>query len=662
MNLDVATTRLLRILLIGGTVIIAMSLAAEVLKPVALAVLVTFLLAPAVTRLERMGLPRVASVATVLVLMIVAVGGVGYVVGQQFAELSKDLPAYQKNIKEKVTGLKPGEQSSLDRVFGAVSDLEDSIASEAERADREKAQPVRIVGGNDLWHQIHTYLGPFESIVALVGIVLLLVVFLLFEREDVGNRILQLVGSGQIGVTTKTLAQIGQGLSSYLTALALVNVGFGTAIGLGAWAIGLPSPALWGFLSALFRFVPYVGTMISFIFPFTIAIANSPGWSQPLMVLALFAACEVVVNSIEPLLYGKSTGISPIGLLVAAMFWAWLWGPLGLLLANALTVCLAVAGKSIPGLSFLGTLLRHDVEVADDMRWYQRVLSHDLDGSLQLLDDAVKDRSFEEVCDGILIPTLSRAEHDRNRNSVDNRDVAFIWKVVRDWLDDVSERDDVTMIAAAPKATVAGVPPISDPPPSPVSEKSRRSPRALAREARRRLLAKFRPAPPAGAAAPILDVDPLPSLHPLDLEARPIVGLATGGGADALVLRMLNMVLKPSGVRVTILSAGGSSLQVTDKVAQLDPALILISHLPPVGLTRARYLTKRMRARHAETPLVFGYWDVQAETSKVVESLKPAAASRVVVSLASARALILTRAPAHGAPAEDAPLAETARS
>ncbi|WP_165250322.1 AI-2E family transporter [Paludisphaera soli] len=656
MNLDVATTRLLRMILIGGTIIIAMSLAAEVLKPVALAILVTFLLAPAVTRLERLGLPRIASVAAVLIFMIVAVGGVGYVVGQQFAELSKEIPVYQKNIKEKLTGLKPGEESSLDRMFGAVAELEESFATDEERT----AQPVRIVGGNDLWHEIHTYLGPFESIIALVGIVLLLVVFLLFEREDVGNRILQLVGSGQIGVTTKTLAQIGQGLSSYLTALALVNVGFGTAIGLGAWAIGLPSPALWGFLSALFRFVPYVGTMISFVFPFTIAIANSPGWGQPLMVLALFAACEVVVNSIEPLLYGKSTGISPIGLLVAAMFWAWLWGPLGLLLANALTVCLAVAGKSIPGLSFLGTLLRHDVEVADDMRWYQRVLSHDLDGSLQLLDDAVKDRSFEEVCDRILIPTLSRAEHDRNHDFVDNRDVAFIWKVVRDWLDDVAERDDVTMTAAAPTATVAGPVPIPNPAPSSTPEKAPRSPRALAREARRRLLAKFRPVgQPAVSAAPILDVDPLPSLGALDLTVRPIVGLATGGGADSLVLRMLNMLLQPSGVRVHILSAGGSSLQVTDKVAQLDPALILISHLPPVGLTRARYLTKRMRARHADTPVVFGYWDVEAETPKVVESLKPASASRVVLSLASARALILNRAPS---PSEAGALAEVGRN
>jgi len=640
MNIDVATARLLRLLLIGGTIIIAMSLAAEVLKPVALAILVTFLLAPAVARLERLGLPRVASVALVLVAMLAGVGGTAYVVGHQFANLAKELPTYQRNIKEKLTGLKPGEESTLDRIFGAMSEMEDSFASEEDL----KAQPVRIVGGNDLWEQIHTYLGPFESIVALVGIVLLLVVFLLFEREDVGNRLLQLVGSGQIGVTTKTLAQIGRGLSSYLTALAMVNAGFGAAIGLGAWAIGLPSPALWGFLAALFRFIPYLGTVLSFSFPFIIAIANSPGWTQPILVLALFAGAEVVVNSIEPLLYGKSTGISPIGLLVAAMFWAWLWGPLGLLLANALTVCLAVAGRSIPGLGFLGTLLRHDVEVADDMRWYQRVLSHDLDGSLALLDDAVKDGSFEDVCDRIIIPTLSRAEHDRTRDFVDNKDVAFIWKVVREWLDDVADRDDVTLAPAAePVAATSATAPAPNTPVSP-----RR--RLLGRLDRFR--ATIRPSAPTPSPVSAADLAPLPGLGALEAEGRPIVGVATGGGADALVLRMLNMLLKPSGVRITILSAGGSSLQVIDKIAELEPAAILIGHLPPVGLTRARYLTKRMRARHPETPVVFGYWDAFAETAKVVESLKPASAARVVISLASARALLLNRGPAPAAAAE----------
>lgn len=592
MNIDVATTRLLRILLIGGTIVVAMSVAADVFKPLALAILVTFLLAPLVTRLERLGLPRVVSVASVLLVATAVVGFTIYVVGNQFASLAQDVPKYVSNIQAKIHNLRPAEESTMVKVMDAVSRLTNSAA-----AEDEHAQPVRIVAGNDLWEQLHTFMGPFESILAMGGVVLLLVIFILFERDEISAKIIQLVGWGQIGVTTKTLSQIGESLSKYLMALALVNAGFGLVIGLGCWAIGLPSPALWGFLAALFRFIPYLGTLLSFSCPFLISIAHFEGWTQPTLVLALFAGAEVAVNSVEPLLYGKSTGISPIGLLISALFWAWLWGPLGLLLANALTVCMAVAGRLIPGLEAIGILLKHDVAVSDDLRWYQRVLSHDVDGSLTLLDDALKTRSLEEVCDQIIIPTLSRAEHDRAHEHVESRDVAFIWRTVRDWLDEVSERDDVVL--------------------TPVASGSQ----------------------------------PLPEAKP-PAETQTLVGIATSGGADALVLRMLNIALKPSGVRLNIISAGGSSLKVTDKVGELDPALILISHIPPEGLTRARYLVKRMRARYSETPLILGYWDYDAPTTEMAERFRPA---RLVVSLAAARALILERASiSQGTPASPA--------
>lgn len=584
MNIDVATTRLLRTLLIGGTIILAMSVAAEVLKPLALAILLAFLLAPIVGRLERRGVPRVASVVVVLLAVVAATGGVGYVVGHQFKTLARDAPRYADTIREKLKRLQPADESTFDKVLDAAEKL--GAPDEEAAAEVQNPMPVRIVRENNLWERMETFLGPFEAILAMGGVVLLLVIFLLLERDEIGDKIINLVGWSQIGVTTKTLSQIGASLGNYLLALALVNAGFGATIGLGCWAIGLPSPALWGFLAALFRFVPYVGTVLSFSLPFLISIAAFPGWTQPALVLALFAGAEVVVNAVEPLLYGKSTGISPIGLLISALFWAWLWGPLGLLLANAMTVCLAVAGRHIPGLEALGTLLSHEIVVADDLRWYQRVLSHDLDGSLALLDDALKEKSFEEVCDRIVIPTLSRAEHDRALGNVDGRDVAFIWRAVRDWLDDLPEREDLVLTSSR-----AGVEPIT----------------------------------------------------PAEGEGRTLVGVATGGGADALVLRMLNMLLQPSGVRLTIVTAGGSSLKITDKLAELEPSTILISHLPPVGLARARYLTKRMRARYPDAALTFAYWDHDADTPQIVERLKPASASRVVVSLAAARAVILDK-------------------
>jgi len=594
MNADANSTRVTNALLGGALVVVAMWAAAEALKPIALAVLLAFLLAPAVTRLERWGAPRVVSIALVLLLLLAAIGGTAYVVGGQVASLAENLSSYRENIQAKLARLKPSGESPVAKVIATADELVGSLQSTEERS----AVTVRVVSGFASLEQFHTVLGPVEAVAAMIGIVLLLVVFLLLQREDIGNRITQLFGWGQMGVTTKTLAEIGSSLSRYLAALALVNTGFGLSIALGLWIIGLPSPALWGFLAGTLRFIPYVGTVLALALPTLMAIAQPNGWWQPVLVVALFTLMELIVNSIEPFLYGKSAGVSPVGLLVSALFWTWLWGGLGLFLTNALTVCLAVAGRLIPGLEFLDTLLRHDVKVTEDVRWYQRALNRDQDGALAILDDALKASSFQVVCDQILIPNLSRAEHDRSRKFIDNRDVAFMWRVVREWLDDLGERED---FALAP----------------PTASESK-----------------------AAAADPALEIPRRPDFG--DPETAPLVGIATGGGADALTIRMLNLLLKPSGIRFAVLtSTGSSALQISDKIGALNPALVLISHLPPGGLTRARYLTRRLRGQYQNVPLVFGYWDPQIETARVVETLRPASASRVVVSLASARELVL---------------------
>ena len=240
------------------------------------------------------------------------------------------------------------------------------------------------------------------------------------------------------------MTQIGHVLSRYLAILALFNLAFGVVIGLGLWVIGLPSPALWGLLAAVLRFVPYLGTIVSFSLPEIISIAHFPGWTQPILVIALFGGAELIANSIEPLVYGKSTGISPIGLLVAALFWTWLWGGLGLLLANVLTVCLAVVGQTTPGLGFLGTLLRHEVEVADDLRWISaRYIEIRMGPSRFWTRPEVG--PLERVCDEIIIPTLARAEQDHHDGFLEKRDVVFIWRVARDWLDDLADRNDIAL-------------------------------------------------------------------------------------------------------------------------------------------------------------------------------------------------------------------------
>ena len=566
-----------------------MYVAAEVLKPLALAILLSFILDPLVQWVVRRGLPRSSSVALVLILVFTVAGGVTYVVGGQFASLADQLPTYQANIQKKLVALRPQNDSALDKARQAISSIERSLRP----ADADYATPVRIVSENAKVAQLQSLFGPFHVTLAFGGVVLLLLTFVLIESNDISDRIVQMVGWGKIGVTTKTMTQIGHVLSRYLATLALFNLAFGVVIGLGLWAIGLPSPVLWGLLAAVLRFVPYLGTIVSFSLPEIISIAHFPGWTQPILVIALFGGAELIANSIEPLVYGKSTGISPIGLLVAALFWTWLWGGLGLLLANALTVCLAVVGQSTPGLGFLGTLLRHEVEVADDLRWYQRVLHRDQDGAIALLDQALKSRPLERVCDEIIIPTLARAEQDHHDGFLEKRDVVFIWRVVRDWLDDLADRDDVALTAPSP-APAEHMEPI-----------------------------RVRPAP--------------------EIAKQELVGIATNGGGDALILRMLNLLLKPSEVRLTILSATGSPLRVSDKVEQLECGLIVMSHLPPLGLTRTRYLIKRLRVRHPDIPMVVGFWDVKAAPVQVAEQLRSSSAYHVALSVAAARTMILER-------------------
>ena len=602
MNLDPNAARIFRALVVAFAIVFIMYVAAEVLKPLALAILLSFILAPLVQWVVRRGLPRSSSVALVLILVFTVVGGVTYVVGGQFASLADQLPTYQANIQKKLVALRPQNDSALDKArqlffffffffffFLAISSIERSLRP----ADADYATPVRIVSENAKVAQLQSLFGPFHVTLAFGGVVLLLLIFVLIESNDISDRIVQMVGWGKIGVTTKTMTQIGHVLSRYLATLALFNLAFGVVIGLGLWAIGLPSPALWGLLAAVLRFVPYLGTIVSFSLPEIISIAHFPGWTQPILVIALFGGAELIANSIEPLVYGKSTGISPIGLLVAALFWTWLWGGLGLLLANALTVCLAVVGQSTPGLGFLGTLLRHEVEVADDLRWYQRVLHRDQDGAIALLDQALKSRPLERVCDEIIIPTLARAEQDHHDGFLEKRDVVFIWRVVRDWLDDLADRDDIALTAPSP--------------------------------------------------APAEHMEPIRVRPTPEIAKQELVGIATNGGGDALILRMLNLLLKPSGVRLTILSATGSPLRVSDKVEQLECGLIVMSHLPPLGLTRTRYLIKRLRARHPDIPMVVGFWDVKADPVQVAEQLRSSSAYHVALSVAAARTMILER-------------------
>jgi predicted PurR-regulated permease PerM/methylmalonyl-CoA mutase cobalamin-binding subunit len=573
-------------------VIAFMYFTGEVLKPLALSVLLSFALAPATRFLERWGLPRGPAVVLTVVLSLGLLGGIGYVVGHQLNSLAKRLPDYQENIETKLSGLlSPGEQSTATR----LKELADEVTAKMEkpRASTGEAVPIQkveVVARPSFQDRLRSATGPYLEFLGVGSFVLILVLFMLMSREGLSDRIVGLFGHRQVSLTTRTMQEIGQRISRYLATFALVNSGFGLVIWIGLWMIGAPYAVLWGCLAAMLRFIPYVGPAVAFILPLIFSFAHFPGWAKPLEIVVLFAVVEAALTSfLEPVIYGKTTGISALGLLVAAMFWTWLWGTMGLLLSTPLTVCLAVLGKYVPSLWFFAALLKEEADLEPDVQFYQRLVARDREGALAVVEAALKQRPRVEIFDEILVPALSRAEHDLARDELDEPMQAFVWGVIGDILESVEGVPDFSLAAMA--------------------------------------------LPTGGTVGP-------DGREP-DSESASIVGLVADDNSDALVLRMLGQILAASGCTMEIITRTESSLEVVERVADQSPGLVIISYLPPEGSAMVRYLVQRLRARFADLPIVVGRWGETAGSTNALERLTAIGASRVFTNLADARAHIL---------------------
>lgn len=566
----------------------------EVLKPLALSVLLSFALAPATRLLERCDLPRAAAVVLTVVLSLGLLGGIGYVVGQQLTSLANRLPDYQENIETKLGGvIKPGQQSAAGRLQG----LADQVTAKMEKPPASQpgeltpVQKVEVVARPSFQERLRSATGSYLEFLGVGSFVLILVLFLLMGREGLSDRIVGLFGNRQVSLTTRTMQEIGQRISRYLATFAMVNSGFGLVIGLGLGFIGVPFAVLWGCLAAMLRFIPYVGPAVAFILPLVFSFAHFPGWAQPLEVIALFAVVEAALTSfLEPVIYGKTTGISALGLLVAAMFWTWLWGTLGLLLSTPLTVCLAVLGKYVPSMWFFAALLNEEAELEPDVRFYQRLVALDREGAIEVVETALKQRPRVEVFDEVVVPALSRAERDAARDELDETMQELVWGVVGEILDGLEGTPDLSLASLALPSD-------------------------------------------GGTGSDDWDSTSAPV---------PVVGLVADDTSDALVLRMLDQLLAPSGCRLEVITDTDSSLQVLERVAEQAPRLVVVSHLPPMGLTLARYLVRRLRSQFAELPIVVGRWGETEGSASAAERLVGVGASRVVFTLADARARILS--------------------
>jgi len=570
-------------------VIAAMSLAAEVLKPLALAVLLSFALAPLAGFFERRRVPRAIAVVLTVALALGSLSGVGYVVVRQLSTLAYRLPSYQAEIQKKVDFLKPSDDTSLRRAQKVAGDVAKSLDTPV--VPGHEAMDVRVVEQPTFRQRLQAAVGPYMEFIGVSTFVVILVLFMLMNREDLGDRIVQLFGRRQINLTTRTMGEIGQRISRYLAMITLVNSGFGMIIGLGLWAIGVPYAVLWGCLAAMMRFIPYVGAAVAFGLPLVFSVAYFPGWWQPLEVAAFFGVIEVALGYLEPLIYGKTTGVSALGLLVAAMFWTWLWGLLGILLSTPMTVCLAVLGKYVPSLGFFATLLGEEGELDQDIRFYQRLVSLDQDGATTVVEAALKERPRAEVFDQILVPALSRAGRDALRGELDESDMAFIRRVVGEILDDLEGTEEISLNTSTPSG-------------------------------------EGEPGRANGVLAP----------PPFE-----VAGVAASGTSDALTLRMLGQLLDAFTSILINIDGAGSPMQLAERVAEVSPAMVILSHLPPEALAQARYQVRRLRARFPALPIVVGRWG-ETDTEAASEGLSGVGATHVTFTLADARDQIRARA------------------
>ncbi len=395
--------------------------ARPVVVPVALAILFTFLLAPLSGWLERRRLPRAMAAGLVTLLALALVIGVFYGVTRQISSLLDEYPKYEQNVTAKITKLRErGRTGLLDKVEIVSERLSRQLSRKrvqdmsVDERELARAQPVRVVeDGAFSLSQLWSVAGPVLEPIALAGLVLVLVLFMLINREDLRDRLISLVGVGQLADTTRALEEAGERVSRYLLLQLIINTGFGVAVAIGLWLIGLPYAPLWGFFAALLRYIPYLGPWLAALLPLALSVLISRDWSVALMVVALFGALELVTNMlIEPLAYGRGIGVSQAALLIAVAFWTWLWGPVGLVLASPLTVCLVVLGRYVPFLKFLDTLLGDRPALAPSHRLYQRILAQDEAESADLVDDIAALDGLDAAYDMVVVPMLAHARDD----------------------------------------------------------------------------------------------------------------------------------------------------------------------------------------------------------------------------------------------------------
>ena len=422
----------------------------SVLIPVALAILFAFLLAPAVKALQKLHIPKTLAITMVVLAVFSLMAAFSYLVTRQVTALTAELPKYETNLREKVKNLK--SLSNRDGLFGGTGDMLGRLGAELEtdnlaKDDVSTPQPQREIavlnskpGFLDTYTQI---LGPILTPAIETVLVSIFCIFFLFQREDLRDRVIRLAGRGDVLKTTAAMDDAASKLSKLFVMQALVNGGFGLFIGSILWLMGIPAAALWGLFAGLMRFVPYIGAFLAAIFPVALAAAVSPDWTLPLMVAALFLVTEPIIgHAVEPLAFGHTAGLSPVAVIAAAAFWTAVWGPVGLLLATPLMICLTVLGRHVEGLAFLDVMFGSQPALDPAQSLYQRLLSRDQHDAAALAEAFLADMPMSDFIRSIAVPSLLLADNDRLQKRLSSAEQTDLASEFSDVLDTVFVADD----------------------------------------------------------------------------------------------------------------------------------------------------------------------------------------------------------------------------
>jgi predicted PurR-regulated permease PerM len=593
-----------RPLVILAAVVVVMYLAREVLIPLAFALVLSLIWTPPVNWLQRLHIGRAPAVLVVVALSLGVAGDVAWIIANQLITVVNELPKYQQNIHEKITRLRSSGRGSLGQAAESVERLGKELSTapatgtaSAARIENDRGHattrsqsvgpiPVQVVEGPaNTFDYLSDLARRFVRPLGITGIVLIFSVFLLIERQDVRNRLLRLVGLGQLNLMTQALDDAGQRVSRYLLLQFAVNAGFGLVIGIGLYFIGLPYAALWGTVAAALRIVPYVGTMIAGTLPLLLSIAVFNTWRAPILVLALIVSLELVIgNWVEPRLYGAHTGVSSLAILVTTVFWTILWGPAGLILSMPLTVCVAVLGRYVPQFSFLHILLGDEPVLTVETQVYQRLLAMDREEARDVADIFLKEQSLLELYDRVFVPALTMAEQHRHKGALDETRERYIFLSVKEM---IVEYWNYAPEAASPSTAVS-------------------------------------------------EAESVPLEMPkLAFEGR-VFCIPAIDEADEITASMLAQLLERHGIPAIAFPIGET---IDSMFTHLEPQpqdVICLSALPPFAFAQARTSARRLKVKFPEARVVVGVWGFAGDVQLALDRFEQPRPDRILISLADA--------------------------